>query len=409
MKKLVIATLLLFLPTMCQADDWTQFRGTGGKSVSQAKPPVVFDANTNIAFKTPMPGKGASGPIVIGDRVIVTCSSGENQDQLQTVCVDAKTGKELWKQEFWATGRCFCHPLSANAAPTPASDGERVYAFYSSNDLACMDLDGNLIWYRGLAVDYPKAGNDVGMSSSPAVKDGIVVVQVECQGDSFAMGLDAETGVTIWTKERNKVAVWSSPLIIEAGERSLVVLQSTTGVDVVDLKTGETAFQSEGETSSISSPAISDGKLFVPIEGTTAFAVSPDGSLSQEWNSPQLRPSSMSSVVYKNKLYALNRGGVLAVYNTADGTQVQKVRAIKGSNWSTPVVANGHMYFFAQAGGCFVIKLDEEGLVVTGDSNGAAEIINECNFEDEVFLGSPAIAGDALYVRSDRYLYKIGK
>ena len=211
----VIAMSLVAIPAFLSADDWAQFRGAGGVSSASANLPTSFTAEKNIAWKLPLPAKGASSPIVVGGKVVVTCSGGEGQDELYTVCVDAETGEKLWTQRFWATGRCFVHPLSANAAPTPTSDGKFIYVFYSSNDLACLDLDGNLVWYRGLAVDFPKAGNDVGMASSPAVKNGVVVVQVECQGDSFAMGLDARNGTTMWTQKRSKDAVWTSPLIIE--------------------------------------------------------------------------------------------------------------------------------------------------------------------------------------------------
>lgn len=398
-----VAMLVAIGSTTTLADDWPQFRGEGGVSVSSAKLPTTFDDQTNVAWKLPMPAKGASSPIVVGDKVVVTCSGGENQDQLYAVCVDANSGKELWTQKFWATGRCFVHPLSANAAPTPASDGKHIYVFFSSNDLACLDLFGNLVWYRALAVDYPKAGNDVGMASSPAVKDGVVVVQVECQGDSFVMGLDAETGTTIWTQPREKEAVWTSPLVVDVpGKPSLVVLQSKSNFDVLEIKTGKRVFKSEGQVSSISSPAVADGKLFVPINGTTAYSVTGDGAIVEEWNSAQIRPSSMSCVVDRDNIYALSRSGVLASYSKADGAEKNKVRVIKGSSaWATPVVANGYMYLFAQGGQSYVVKLAADG--------EKPKVVHSHTFKDEVFLGSPAVSNNAMFVRSDRFLWKIAE
>jgi len=382
-------------------DDWTQFRGQGGRSVAPGSVPKTFDEETNVAWKVPLPGKGASGPIVVGKRVIATCSGGEKQDQLYVVCLDTESGQELWRQEFWATGRCYVHPLSANAAPTPASDGQRIYAFFSSNDLACLDLDGNLLWYRGLAVDFPKAGNDVGMASSPIVRDGVVVVQVECQGDSFAMALDAEDGTTIWTQPRPRVGVWSSPLVAQANDRNFVMLQSKDHFDVLDLKSGELVYQVKGEVSSVSSAAFSQGRLFVPINGTTAFAISDDGSLTEEWNSPQMRPSSMSAVVDGQRVYTLNRAGGLFVYNAADGQPQGRARVIKGAAvWATPVIVDDHLYCFSQDGKSYVVNL------ATG---GDPEVVHEYEFKDEVFLGSPAVADNAMYIRSDRFLWKIAE
>jgi outer membrane protein assembly factor BamB len=168
-----------FTNPTANAADWAQFRGPAGTSVAaDAKLPTSFNVadNQNVAWRADLPGRGPSSPIVIADRVVVTCSDGPLQEKLIVACFDAKSGKSLWRRQFWATGRTYSHPDSANAAPTPASDGKRIYAFYSSNDMVCLDLDGNLQWFRGLAFDYPKAGNDVGMASSPVVVDDTVVV-----------------------------------------------------------------------------------------------------------------------------------------------------------------------------------------------------------------------------------------
>ncbi len=377
------------------AQEWSQFRGSGGLNVSSDEVPIKFDDETNVAWKHELPGKGASGPIVIGDKVIVTCSGGDNQDQLYVVAFSVNSGKRLWTQKFWATGRCLCHPLSANAAPTPTSDGKQIYAFYSSNDLACLDLDGNLIWYRGLAVDRPKAGNDVGMSSSPVVHDGVVVVQIEGPGDAFVMGIDTQNGKTIWTIEREKSASWASPLLIKAeSQPSRVVLQSDSLMSILDLKTGEKVFETGGQVSTIASGAFVDGKLYAPVDGTTAYQLNSQGKFDPVWNGSQARPGSASGVVHRGKMFTLNRAGVLNSFDLDTGEALEKVR-VGGTYWSTPAIAGNHMYFFTQDGIARVVDLEH------------MEVIHEHKFEDEVFLGSPAISNGAMFIRSDKYLWKI--
>ena len=210
----LFSVLALSVVCLLTAADWRQFRGNDNTNVSTEKNiPITWSDTENTAWKIPLPGRGASGPIVIGDKVVLTCSSGPKQQRMHVVCFHTDTGKQLWHRQFWATGRTLAHPSSCNAAPTPASDGERIYAFYSSNDLVCLDLEGNLIWYRGLTHDYPAAGNDVGMSSSPLVIGKTVIVQVENQGDSFAAGINTATGETRWRKSRDRVANWASPVV----------------------------------------------------------------------------------------------------------------------------------------------------------------------------------------------------
>ena len=276
------------------AADWPQFRGPASNSaVDGAAPPVEWsDAEgRNIAWKVELPGRGPSSPIVVGSRVVVACSSRVQQDRLHVVCFDAASGKQLWERQFWATGRTLSHPTSANAAPTPCSDGQLIFAFFSSNDLACLDLEGNLQWFRGLAHDYPQAGNDVGMSSSPVVAGDVVISQVECQGDSFATGIDKHTGEPRWRIPRPREASWSSPAIARSqdGRIECVLLQSPTQLTAHRADSGEPVWTLKAACDGISSPAGVDGIVYVPSKGMTALK--PQGSEPQVvWNTQNLAP-----------------------------------------------------------------------------------------------------------------------
>ena len=129
------------LNTSLAQADWRQFRGNDSSSVAPGeKPPVTWGDTENIAWKIPLSGRGLSGPIVVGDRIYLTSSEGFNQDRLLVECYDVKTGVRRWRRSFQATGRTQCHSKMANATPTPASDGKRIFAFFSSNDLVCLDL-----------------------------------------------------------------------------------------------------------------------------------------------------------------------------------------------------------------------------------------------------------------------------
>ena len=195
----VAVILSIALVTGLAGADWRQFRGNDSSSVAAGEqPPVVWGETENIAWKIPLTGRGLSGPIIVGDRVYLTSSDGFNQERLLVECFDARTGVRRWRRTFLATGRTQCHSKMAVATPTPASDGKRIFAFFSSNDLICLDLDGNLLWLRGLTHDYPNASNSLGMASSPVVVGETVVVQVENHADSFSTGLDVKTGATRW-------------------------------------------------------------------------------------------------------------------------------------------------------------------------------------------------------------------
>ena len=206
---------VLLYACVCAGADWRHFRGTDNTSVSGEKNlPTRFGPTENVAWKAPLPGSGPSSPIVVAGRVIVTAATGPRQERLHVLCLDAATGRLRWERRLWATGPTLCNPFGGVAASTPASDGRLVFAFFSSNDLACFDLDGNLQWLRGLGYESPTTRNDVGMASSPLVVGDTVIVQLENPGKSFVMGIDTATGQTRWQIDRAWEPTWTSPTLL---------------------------------------------------------------------------------------------------------------------------------------------------------------------------------------------------
>lgn len=397
----LIGLLIVFSSSALIADDWRQFRGTQQSSVAaEAKLPTTWNIKdgTNVAWSAELPGRGPSSPILVAGKVIVTASSGAAQDRLHVLCFDAASGKQLWHRQFWATGRCFTHPQSANAANSPASDGERVYAFYSSNDLICLDLEGRLQWYRGLAFDYPKAGNDAGMSSSPLVIGDTVIAQVESQGDSFVTGLNAVTGETRWLTRRGTDANWSSPVELRGGEKSLALIQAAKGLTAVEPATGKEVWKYEHACDVISSASVVDGQIVLPSQGITVLNTAADSQgASFVWSENKLAPGAASPVVHNGRIYTVDRAPVLTCANLTNGKTLWQQR-LKGSFWATPVLAGDHLYCLSFEGDCQVVKLGKN----------KAELA-ATNAFGEPLQASPAVVDNAMYVRSDKHLWKISE
>ncbi|HEV7279427.1 MAG TPA: PQQ-binding-like beta-propeller repeat protein [Pirellulaceae bacterium] len=380
--------------------DWPAFRGGPDLGVAQESTlPKELNAESNPLWSAELPGRGPSSPIVVGDKVIVTASSGAKQDRLHVLAFDAKTGNQLWERQFWATGRTATHPTSAVAANTPCSDGERIFAFYSSNDLVCLDLDGKLLWYRGLAYDYPHVGNDAGMASSPLVVGPGVIVQIESQGESFVASLDRATGETLWRVERPREASWASPTAIvdDQGNVAAVLVQSKNRLSALDPASGEEFWSIEGGVDLIPSAVQQGNLLAVPFDGLTMFRLASDRTKAPEklWSSNKLRPGAASPIIAGGRVLALNRGGVLAAGLPDSGEVDWQVR-LDGSFWSSPVVSGDRLYCASDDGVLQVVPLE-----------GDREQISSLPLGEAV-QGSPAVADGALFVRSDRHLFKIG-
>jgi outer membrane protein assembly factor BamB len=379
--------------------DWRQFRGNNTDSVAVSDTlPTTWSEKENIAWKVPLKGRGLSGPVIVGDRVYITSSSGVGQTRLHVQCFSVKTGELAWERQFWATGRTQTHKKMCVATPTPASDGKRLFAFYSSNDLACLDLDGNLLWFRGLTHDFPNASNSLGMASSPVVVGDTVIVQVESDADSFSTGIDVATGVARWRKDRPRKVNWTSPAVLKtkSGE-TLALLQSSVGLSAVKPKTGEVVWSFDGGASTTPSCTVADGTVYVPSSGVTALLPQGKEKPKVVWKSGRLSPSTPSPLVYGGRVFAVNRAGALTAADAKTGDVVWQMR-MQGPFTSTPVAAGGLLYFFNEKGLGQVVKPSEK----------AGEIVGTSPLEATI-LCSPAVAGNALYVRSDGHLWKISK
>jgi len=396
MKALLTFAVLLGAANLAIAD-WPQFRGPHGNGIAtDSGVPIKLEPGS-IAWSADLPGRGLSSPIIIGDRVFITCSSGPKQDRLHVICFRASDGTRRWERQFWATGRTMTHEKTCVAAPTPASDGQRLFALFSSNDLLCFDLDGHLLWLRGLTRDYPNASNSLGMSSSLTVADGAVIAMLENDSESFTAGLDAQTGVNLWKLMRPKTANWTSPLLLpKTGAPTLALLQSSKGLAAVEARSGRAVWTYTDGASTIPSATVSDGIVYVPSHGLTALEPTADGNTPKQlWRSGQLRPATASPIVVRQRVYTLNDAGVLSCGNTSDGTRLWQLR-LKGPFSATPVAAGGFLY-------C----VNEKGLLQVVDTSAPeGAVASELDLGKTV-LSTPSIAQNAIYVRSDAKLWKL--
>ena len=396
-QRIIYAALVLGCALSAGAD-WLRFRGPNGNGVADEEmvPTEWSEPDDNLAWKIELPGRGASGPIVVGGRVLVTCCSGYRQDRLHVICFDAASGAKRWERQFWATGRSMTHPKTNTAAATPTSDGQRVFACFSTGDVVCLDLDGNLQWLRGLMLQYPNASNSLGLASSPIVVDETLVLPIETDSQSLALGLDAATGQTRWKVDRPALASWASPVLLGGGEdfNYLVVLQSGRGLAAYDPRTGHRAWHSDRGCATIASGVAHGDVLYVPSFGLTALKQSTDGRPPELiWENSRLSPSTSSPLRYQGRLFVVSRS-VLKCADAKTGELVWQLR-LKGNFSSSPVVASGQMYLFSEEG---------VGQVITvGPLRG--QIVGEIDLA-ETILASPAIANGGLYVRSDRHLWR---
>lgn len=400
MRIVVAIFLALTLSHAAFAEDSTQFRGSSGTGVSkETKLPTTWSATEGVRWKADLPGKGLSNPVIANGRVYVTATQAYQQKRQVVLCFDVKSGKKLWERQVWGTGTTLCHPKTNMAAPTPITDGERVYALFATGDFVCYDKAGDLVWYRSLVGDYPTVGNNVGMAASPTMWQDMILLCMENVGESFAAGIDKNTGENRWRVERPRGINWVTPIVIQNNGAAEVLFQGPDGTTAHDPANGKKKWHEPlAKTWAYASPAADEGTVFIQSDKMIALrpgAKAKDGP-SVLWQSLKLKGAYCSPVAHQGLLYVVNGNGVVNCADVKTGDIAWSHRIVEGPFAASPLVADGKLYV-----------LNEKGAMTVFAANGKEANVLATNTINDTFLASPVAADGAIFLRSDGALYCI--
>ncbi len=427
------ALLALCLVAPVHAENWPGWRGPGGTGVSSESGfPVSWDAS-NIAWKTPIPGRGHSSPAVWGERIFVTSSiegeqiperlkkpehnlGGEvfvhpdmvSHDRRQTMKVyglEASSGKILWEQTAYdgpvADGR---HRKSSFAASTPVTDGAMVYVFLGTEGLYAYTVDGALKWKHDLG-EIKTLG--LGFATSPILHDDLVILQCdENNGDkSFIVAFDKTSGREVWRQTRKVQSSWATPVIVDG---QLV----TAGYEFIiayDPKTGAELWRTKGvESNSIPSPVYGHGLIFM----TAGYPAKSVLAIKPGWGGPSglAKPTAdvawtyargtayvTSPILVGDSLYLSTDRGILTNLDAKTGeVRYEGGRVPVPATFTASMVAFGDKILQAsEDGDVFVIQAGLEHRVITTNKLG------------EPIYASPALSNGVIYIRGEKHLYAI--
>jgi outer membrane protein assembly factor BamB len=400
-RRLSTVFAFLILVASVSAGDWPQFRGPNTSGASDEKNlPVKWSATDNIRWKAEIPGRGVGGPVVASGRVYTTSASGFEEKRLHLLCFDIANGKQLWHRQLSATGNTLCHPKTSMSAPTPATDGKNVYAFFGSGDLVAFDRDGNLLWCRSLMKEHPTLANNVGMAASPVVAEDTLLMVLQNAGESFALGIDKQTGKNRWKVERKSGINWTTPVLRQTAGSTEVLLQSGSDLTAYDVRSGEKRWSFDDKLGDIPSPAFGDNIVLTNGGEMAAIKIGDSAASKPEvvWKAPKLKSAGYPSpVFYRGNFYNVNSAGVVTCVAAKDGSVVWQSARVKGPFAASPLAADGKLYLLNEKGETFVLGLGEKPELLA--SNDLAEPA----------LGTPAIADGAVFIRTEKGLFCVGE
>ncbi len=402
--------ILLSCAIQLRAGDgnWPRYRGADGSGHTDDKELPVNWAASDVVWRTELDGVGQSSACVWGEKIFLTSAKKNDAGNVErsVVCLDRENGKVLWQQVATTGGGEELHKMNTWATPSCATDGERVVAYFGPGGIHCFDLDGNKKWSRQLG-DFP---GDWGIAASPIIVGQMVIQNCDAEGPSYLVALDKQSGEEIWKTKRPDLPKggWSTPIVIDTGERKELVLNGEFGVHGYDPQQGTDywfckSFNGRGAPI----PAWGHGLLYV-VNGKPGdiYAVKPGGSgdvtaTHMAWHTHRGGDRDLPSpMLVGNYVFAVSMKGIATMYDAETGKELWQKR-LGGSFSGPPIAANGLIYIQDEAGETSVIRPGDDLDVVAKNSLGAAD--------DEIFRSEPVPSHGQLFMRSNRAVYCVGK
>ncbi len=438
---LILVTLALTAQVKPERQ-WPSYRGyMSNGMLDNAALPKTFDffVAQNIRWKTEIPGMGLSSPVVWGDRLFITTAvSGSDNSGLKpglygdvspvpdssvhewkVYCIDKNTGRMLWeKTAYKGVSKIKRHPKSTHANSTMATDGKFAVAFFGSEGLYCYDMKGNLQWKKDFgvlkSVFFMMKNAEWEFASSPVIYKGVLIIQCDVLENSFVAAYDIKTGKELWKTNRDEFPGWCTPNIYMNGGKAFVAVNGYKIRAGYDFETGKEVWRMAGGGDiQIPTPVIGKDLIYfnsahgksspiMAIKTTATGDISlKDNETSNQsvlWSVPRGGSYMHTMLLYRDRLYNVDWNGVVKCFDPLTGKELWNGKLGKADSFvASPVASDGKIYIVSEHGIVFIIK-----------DGTSFEQVAEIPMGD-ISLVAPAITDGAIFFRSQKYLWCVGK
>jgi outer membrane protein assembly factor BamB len=418
--RLAVAALALTAQLSFAAVNWPQFRGPEGDGHSDASNlPTDLGEDKNVKWKTPIHGKAWSSPVIWGNEIWMTTAT-EDGKQLSVVCVDKTTGKVIHdKQIFTMANPQFCHKFNSYASPTPVIEEGRIYISFGAPGIACLDTKTcAVLWERRDFV----CNHFRGAGSSPIAWGDLIILPFDGSDHQFIVALKKKNGENAWKVDRSidykdlqpdgkpeadgdwrkgfgtaHVMDWQGkPMLLSSGAKAHYAYEPATGREIF-------RFEERGAHSAAARPVVGQGMWFITpgfgAKQIIALKLGGSGLLDEKsvaWREKKGAPNKPSVILDGEYLYTVDDTGIASCVEAKTGTTQWRER-IGGDYSASPLLAASRLYFFSENGSVTVLAAGPK-----------FEKISEGKFADG-FMASPAVSGDAMFLRTRSALYRVEK
>ena len=409
MKARCFGTLFLLcalVVTTATADDWPEFRGPLGNGISTAKNlPTNWSATNNVAWSKQIPGSGWSSPSIREGRIYLTTAvRAKSSIELRVLCLDVKTGQQNWSTNVFKHAVSRIHGKNSHASPTPLVYDGRVYVHFGHRGSACLDTTGKIVWRTNKVRYAPVHGN----GGSPLLTDKAMVFSVDGARQAFVVALNRKTGKVMWRTSRRSTAPrkfsFTTPALITVNGRQQIVSPGSNMVCSYDAETGKEIWRVTYDGYSvIPRPVFAHGLVYLATGygKPVVYAIRPDGrgdvtKTHVAWTEQKGAPHTPSLLIVGDELYMVSDRGVASCLDARSG-KIHWQKRIGGGFSTSPVYADGKIFLQNEAGVGTILAASKTFDKIATNNLG------------ERTLASYAIADNAIFIRSQSKLYRIGK
>ena len=394
---------VLFLTQLLGAENWTSFRGPTGMGVTDQKIPTSWNKGS-ILWEKSIAGEGQSSVVEAGNKIFLTASENSGHKR-SLLCFSKDKGKLLWQKSISYKGEESSHRMNGWCTPTPATEGNRVVAFFGPAGMHCFDTSGKKIWELQLG-DFPGSW---GAAASPIIINGIVYQNCDSMGPSRLIAVSLETGKIMWDTPRVEKprGGWSTPICIGVNNKKQLVVNGEYGVRGYDLSNGNELWFCKGFNGRGSPvPFFGNGLLYV-VNGKPGdlYAVSPNGvgdvtNSHLKWHAKRNGGRDLPSPAMLNDLVLVtSMSGIVTCYDAKSG-KTHWIDRLQGAFSGSPIVSDNYYYIQSESGTTYVIKPNKNNLEVISKNQLSSNL-------EEIFRATLSPIDGKIYTRSNSKLYCI--
>ncbi|MGC6427888.1 MAG: PQQ-binding-like beta-propeller repeat protein [Akkermansiaceae bacterium] len=403
--------LVLFLTLSLHAEDWPQWRGVNrdNKASKEAKPVTEWTAETNVRWKTPLPGRGHSSPIVVGKRVYLTTSDLKKQTQ-SLIAFDRESGKIIWNKVIHQRALPEkIHRENSRASATPQWTSQHLLVTFENDQkikVTAVAPDSEIVWSKDIGSYLPDF--DFGFGSTPVLHEDLFIISLGTGKNGSLVAIDPKSGNKKWSTVREGHDNWATPVVAEVSGKTQLLISGTGKIQSYEPLTGKLNWDAPFAPLSTCGTIVWTQDAVFASGGypkNETAGIKADGSGEKLWSNKE-RCYEQSLLEEQGYIYAVTDKGIGICWRASDGREMWKERLGRGGVMASPTLADGKIYATIKTGVTIVYEATHKGF----------HKISENKLGDDTYA-SPVFVDDEIYLRPafieegerQEFLYQIGK